>query len=89
MRNASATERATIMVPGTKNEWLNTNLPTLVVPVSSIAIAPKVVGYVGSTKSPETAANEATRIQIWPEFSGVVIPSAAATAGIITRVVAA
>lgn len=78
-----------MMVPGTIKLWFITNLPTLVVPVSSIAIAPKVVGYVGSTNSPETAANEATNIQAFCAFSGPVIPIAAATAGIITRVVAA
>ena len=42
--NPKHTDIATIIVPGMINEWLKTNLPTLVVPVSSIAMAASVVG---------------------------------------------
>lgn len=55
----SATEIAIASTPGMKNGWLNTSLPIRVEPVSSICTAPKSVGYVGNTKSADTAAKDA------------------------------
>ena len=59
--------------PGMKNGWLNTNFPIRVEPVSSICTAPKSVGYVGNTKSADTAAKDAIIIYTDPVFS-VVMP---------------
>ena len=74
--------------PGIKNGWLNTSLPIRVEPVSSICTAPKSVGYVGNTKSADTAAKDAMIIYTDPVFSGV-IPRAKITAGTNACVVAA
>ena len=74
--------------PGMKNGWLNTSLPIRVEPVSSICTAPKSVGYVGNTKSADTAAKEAIIMYTDPGFSGVM-PRARITAGTNACVVAA
>lgn len=50
--------------------------------------SPKSVGYVGSTKSADTAAKDAIMIYTDPVFSGV-IPKARITAGTSACVVAA
>ena len=64
------------------------SLPIRVEPVSSICTAPKSVGYVGNTKSADTAAKDAIIIYTDPVFSGV-IPRAKITAGTNVCVVAA
>ena len=84
----SATAIAMASTPGMKNGWLNTSLPIRVEPVSSICTAPKSVGYVGNTKSADTAAKDAIIIYTDPGFSGV-IPRAKITAGTNACVVAA
>ena len=56
--------------PGIKNGWLNTSLPIRVEPVSSICTAPKSVGYVGNTKSADTAAKDA---MLWLSLAIVTI----------------
>ena len=84
----SATAIAMDSTPGIKNGWLNTSLPIRVEPVSSICTAPKSVGYVGNTKSADTAAKDAMIIYTDHVFSGV-IPRAKITAGTNACVVAA
>ena len=84
----SATAMAMASTPGIKNGWLNTRLPIRVEPVSSICTAPNNVGYVGSTKSADTAAKDAIMIYTEPVFSGVM-PNAKITAGTKACVVAA
>ena len=84
----NATEKAIAKTPGIKNAWLNTYLPSLVEPVSSICTAPRSVGYVGKTNRADTAAKDATSIYASPGFAAL-IPKAATTTGVIAFAVAA
>ena len=56
MAKPNATASAMQTVPGMKNGWSTTYLPKRVEPVSSISTAASRVGYVGRTKSADTAA---------------------------------
>ena len=81
MAKPNATASAMQTVPGMKNGWSTTYLPKRVEPVSSISTAASRVGYVGRTKSADTAAKLATAVK-------GLTPTASA-AGIIAFAVAA